>query len=131
MFLHPYISGELARQRQHEMLAQADRQRLARQLRATSRTARSDQRPGQRLRDALRAIARPGWLSPPVAAKARIVPGDGAEVIITGEPDPAVDALVARSVAALNSIADWPQDEIDALVAALAGLRSPETVLRL
>jgi hypothetical protein len=120
MLMHPYIIGELARQRQHEMLAQADRQRLARQLHATSGTARYGQRPRQRLRGALRAAARPGWLSRPVVAKARIFPRYGAEVIATDEPAPAVDALVARSVAALDSIVGWPEDEIDALVAALA-----------
>ena len=120
MFMNPYISGELARQRQHEMLAEADRRRLARQLHATSGTARSGQRPRQRRRGALRAAAWPGWLSRPVLAKARVFPRNGAEVIVTDEPDPAVDALVARSVAALDSIAGWPEDEIDAPVAALA-----------
>ena len=120
MFMNPYISAELARQRQHEMLAQADRRRLARQLHATSGTARSGQRPRQRLRGALRAAARPGWLWRPVVAKGRIFPRDGAKVIVTDEPDLAVDALVARSVAALDSIAGWPEDQIDALVAALA-----------
>ena len=120
MFMNPYISGELARQRQHEMLAEADRHRLARQLHATSGTARSGQRPRQRLRDALRAAARPGWLSRPVVANSRIRPRNGAEVIVTDERDPAVDTLVARPVAALGRIADWPEDEIDALVAALA-----------
>lgn len=120
MFMHPYISGEVARQRQHEMLAEADRRRLARQLHATSGTAQSGQRPRQRLRGALRAAVRPGWLSRPVVAKARIFSRVGAEVIVTNEPDLAVDALVARSVAALDSIAGWPEDEIDALVAALA-----------
>ena len=54
MFMNPHISAELARQRQREMLARAERQRLARRLHATSGTAPS----GQRLRGALRAAAR-------------------------------------------------------------------------
>jgi acetaldehyde dehydrogenase / alcohol dehydrogenase len=58
------------------------------------------------------------WLSRPVVAKARIVPGDRAEVIT--EPDRAVDALVARSITALDSIAGWPEDDIDGLITALA-----------
>ena len=33
------------------------------------------------------------------------VPGDREEVIVTDEPDPAMDVLVARSAAALDSIA--------------------------
>lgn len=55
MFMNPYISRELARQRQQEMLAQAERQRLARRLHATTGTATAR----QRLRGALRAAA---WL---------------------------------------------------------------------
>ena len=62
----------------------------------------------------------PRWLSRPVLARARILPGDREEVIVTDEPDPAVDALVARSAAALDSIAGWREEEIDALIAALA-----------
>jgi hypothetical protein len=54
MFTNPYLSGELARQRQRDMQAQADRRRLARRLHATSGTAPSR----QRLRGALRAAAR-------------------------------------------------------------------------
>ena len=60
------------------------------------------------------------WLPRPALPKARIVPGDREQVIVTDEPDPAVDALVARSAAALDSIAVWPEDQIDALIAALA-----------
>jgi len=52
--MNPYISAELGRQRQQEMLAQAERQRLARRLHSTSGTALSK----QRLRGALRAVAR-------------------------------------------------------------------------
>ncbi len=62
----------------------------------------------------------PRWLSRPVLARTRIVPGDREQVIVTDEPDPAVDALVARSAAALDSIAAWSEEEIDALIAALA-----------
>jgi hypothetical protein len=54
MFMNPYLSAELGRQRQREMRAQAGRQRLARRLHATSGTAPSR----QRLRGALRAAAR-------------------------------------------------------------------------
>jgi hypothetical protein len=32
MFSHPYISGELGRQRHHDLLASAQQHRLARQL---------------------------------------------------------------------------------------------------
>ena len=60
------------------------------------------------------------WPPRPVLAKARIVPGDREQVIVTDEPEPAVDALVARSAAALDSIAGWPEEQIDALIAALA-----------
>jgi len=54
MFMSPYTSAELVRQRQQEMLTQAGRQRPARRLHATSGTAPSR----QRLRGALRAAAR-------------------------------------------------------------------------
>jgi acyl-CoA reductase-like NAD-dependent aldehyde dehydrogenase len=62
----------------------------------------------------------PRWLPRPAVPKARIVPGDREQVIDTDEPEPAVDALVTRSAAALDSIAGWPEDQIDALIAALA-----------
>jgi hypothetical protein len=55
MFVHPYISRELARERQREMLAQARRQRLAQRLHAESGTTRHREQPWQRLRRALRA----------------------------------------------------------------------------
>ena len=54
------------------------------------------------------------------ANNACTVPGDREEVIVTDEPDPAVDALVARSAAALDSIAGWAEDDIDGLITALA-----------
>jgi hypothetical protein len=38
MFTHPYIASQLARQRQHDMLAQAEQQRLRRQLRDPAST---------------------------------------------------------------------------------------------
>ena len=58
MFMNPYISAELGRQRQREMLARAERQRLVWRLHAESGTAQSSGRPRHRLRRALRAAAR-------------------------------------------------------------------------
>jgi hypothetical protein len=58
MFMNPYIGRELARERQREMLAHAERQRLVRRLHAESGTAQSHEWPGHRLRRALRAAAR-------------------------------------------------------------------------
>ena len=40
MFMNPHISSQLARQQQHEMLAQAAQQRLARQLPKHARPSR-------------------------------------------------------------------------------------------
>ena len=60
------------------------------------------------------------WLSRMAAEKARVFPGDRGEALVTGEPDPFADALVARSVAAQESIAGWHEGEIDGLIAALA-----------
>ncbi len=62
----------------------------------------------------------PRWLSRIAAGKARVFPGDRAEALVTGEPDPFADALVARSVAAQESFAGWQESEIDGLIAALA-----------
>jgi acetaldehyde dehydrogenase / alcohol dehydrogenase len=62
----------------------------------------------------------PRWLPRPALVKAHILPGSRPQVIVTDEPDPAVDALVARSAAALDSIAGWPEDQIDGLITALA-----------
>ncbi len=62
MFTHPCISSQLARERQREMLAQADRQRLGRQLHVLARTSRRV--PGtyrglrRSLRSTLRVLAR-------------------------------------------------------------------------
>jgi hypothetical protein len=41
MFLHPYIASQLARERQHDMLAQAEQQRLRRQFRDPAITPRN------------------------------------------------------------------------------------------
>ncbi len=60
------------------------------------------------------------WLSRNAAGRARAFSKHLEEFIFTGEPDPAVDALVARSVAAQESIADWHEDKIDNLITALA-----------
>jgi acetaldehyde dehydrogenase/alcohol dehydrogenase len=60
------------------------------------------------------------WLSRPVLARARILPGDRQQVIVTDVPHPAVDALVARSALAMESIAGWAEAEIDGLISALA-----------
>jgi acetaldehyde dehydrogenase / alcohol dehydrogenase len=60
------------------------------------------------------------WLSRHAVEKARDFPGDGEEVIAVGGPDPAVDALVARSAVAMESIAGWPEGQIDGLISALA-----------
>jgi hypothetical protein len=40
MFTHPYITGELTRDRQRAKLAQADKQRLVRKLRDVARASR-------------------------------------------------------------------------------------------
>ena len=57
MLVHPYISRELARERQRDMLAHARHQRLVRELRAGSGTPPRREQPWQRLRHALRAAA--------------------------------------------------------------------------
>lgn len=48
MFIHPHLSGQLARDRQRDMLATAGRQRLIRQLRAASRESRHAAAPTHR-----------------------------------------------------------------------------------
>ena len=40
--MHPYVASQLARERQREMLAQADKQRLARQLRDHARASQHE-----------------------------------------------------------------------------------------
>ena len=55
MFTNPYLSRELARDRQREMLAQADQQRQARELARVSRGPEgTERRPRRALRIALR-----------------------------------------------------------------------------
>jgi hypothetical protein len=49
MFTHPYLASELARERQRDMLAQADRQRQARQLRDLVRASRRAERATRRM----------------------------------------------------------------------------------
>ncbi len=49
MFTHLYVGSQLARERQREMLAQADQQRLVRQLREHAKATRRSQRAGRRL----------------------------------------------------------------------------------
>jgi hypothetical protein len=61
------------------------------------------------------------WLARNAAEKARTFSKDLEEFIFTDEPDPAVDALIARSVAAQESIAGWQEDRVDGLFTALAG----------
>lgn len=60
------------------------------------------------------------WLSRNAAEKARVFSRELEEFIFTDEPDSAMDALVARSAAARESIVSWPEDQIDALIAVLA-----------
>ena len=60
------------------------------------------------------------WLSRNAAEKARVLSKDLEEFVFTDEPDPVVDALIARSVAAHESIADWHEDQVDGLINALA-----------
>jgi hypothetical protein len=49
MSMHPYIGSQLAGERHREMLAQADQQRLVRQLRKDARTSRRAERAGRRM----------------------------------------------------------------------------------
>lgn len=61
MFMHPSAGGQLARQRQHEMQAQAGHQRLVRQLREHARTSRRAERAGRPVTRVLKRI-RPATL---------------------------------------------------------------------
>ncbi len=61
MFTHPSIGSQLALERQREMLAQAGRQRLVRQLREHARTSQRAERPGRRITRLLKR-ARPAAL---------------------------------------------------------------------
>ena len=58
MFTNPYLTSQLTEQRHRDMLADARHHRLVRQLRSQAAAARQPQRPGPRLRRALRAAAR-------------------------------------------------------------------------
>lgn len=60
------------------------------------------------------------WLARNAAEKARGFSKNLEEFIFVDEPDPAADALIARSAVARQSIAEWPEDKVDALVTALA-----------
>jgi len=55
MFTSSHFHENLIRSRQRDMLAHAERQRVARQSLAQSRTARFVERPRRRVRRALRA----------------------------------------------------------------------------
>ena len=44
MFTHPYIGSQFARERQRELVAQANQQRLIQQLRQSARAAKRAQR---------------------------------------------------------------------------------------
>jgi len=70
--------------------------------------------------DPAAGVAMLRWLSRNAAAKARAFAKNLEEFILAGEPDPAMDALVARAAAARESIAGWPEDRIDDLITALA-----------
>ena len=71
-------------------------------------------------RDPTAGIMMLRWLSRNAAEKARAFSKDLEEFIFTDEPDPVVDALIARSVAAKESIAGWHEDKVDDLITALA-----------
>jgi hypothetical protein len=55
MFTNSYFTAGVCRERQREMLARAERQRLARGFQAQSGTAQPVEQPRRRLRRALRA----------------------------------------------------------------------------
>ena len=71
-------------------------------------------------RDPTAGIMMLRWLSRNAAEKARAFSKDLEEFIFTDEPDPVVDALIARSVTAKESIAGWHEDKVDDLITALA-----------
>jgi hypothetical protein len=57
MTMHPYIGGENIRERQREMMAQADRRRLERQLGDLVRSSRRAEAGRRRQRRARRTVA--------------------------------------------------------------------------
>jgi hypothetical protein len=48
MFTHPHLASEFARERQRDMLAQADQQRLVRQFRDLAKASRRAERAQRR-----------------------------------------------------------------------------------
>jgi hypothetical protein len=60
MYNHPHLNGELARERQREILATAERQHLLQQCRIQSTQPGRPARSLQWLRQALRITTRPG-----------------------------------------------------------------------
>jgi hypothetical protein len=61
MCTHPFTGGQLARERQREMPAQAGQQRLVRQFREHARASRRVERAGRRMTHLLKR-ARPAAL---------------------------------------------------------------------
>ena len=60
------------------------------------------------------------WLSRDAAGKARAFSRDREESVLAGCPDPDLDALVARAVAAQQSCLGWHEDKVDDLITVLA-----------
>jgi len=58
MCVHPYISGLTGRERQREMIAQADRRRRARQLSELARASRRAEGAGRHQRRTAAALTR-------------------------------------------------------------------------
>jgi thiamine pyrophosphate-dependent acetolactate synthase large subunit-like protein len=56
--VHPHVASQFARERHREMLAQAEQQRLARQLVKLARASRRAERAERRMRQALRKALR-------------------------------------------------------------------------
>jgi hypothetical protein len=56
--MHPLITSQIAADRQRDMLAQAEQERLARQVVAMARAARGPGRPGRPRRRAARLVFR-------------------------------------------------------------------------
>jgi len=57
--MHPLITSQLAAERQHDMLARAEQQRVARQAIAQARALRRAQRSERQGRRAARLVLRP------------------------------------------------------------------------
>jgi hypothetical protein len=53
VYQHPYLASQLAKQRQRELLAQADRDRKSRHVAALAKASRRAERAERRLRQAL------------------------------------------------------------------------------